>query len=148
MIPSSRYNTRMTHTHTVRLTTKGEGDIRDLTPEVARAAEASGIQNGIAAVFVVGSTAAVTTIEFEPGLVEDLGRTLEQLAPRDAHHAHEARWHDDNGHSHIRASIIGPTVCVPVANGSLALGTWQQVVLCEFDTRPRERTVIVQVVGD
>lgn len=137
----------MVYSERIDVSTQGEGNILDITEGVEGAVRASGVRDGIACAFVVGSTAAITTIEFEPGLVEDLGRVLEEIAPRDAPYAHEARWHDDNGHSHIRASLIGPSVSIPFSDGRLALGTWQQVVLCEFDTRPRERTVVVQVVG-
>ncbi|GIV07337.1 MAG: hypothetical protein KatS3mg017_0539 [Fimbriimonadales bacterium] len=104
--------------------------------------------NGIATVFVVGSTAALTTIEFEPGLVQDMHTALERIAPRNAPYAHEARWHDDNGHSHIRASLLGASLTVPIVGGRMTLGAWQQIVLIDFDTRPRTRTVHVQVMGE
>jgi secondary thiamine-phosphate synthase enzyme len=138
----------MTHTHQVQIRTQGESDVRDVTPSVLEAVRESRASEGIACVFVVGSTAGITTIEFESGLVEDLQRTMESLAPRDARYAHEAHWGDDNGHSHIRATLLGPSVTIPLVKGELACGTWQQIVLCEFDTRPREREVIIQIVGD
>jgi secondary thiamine-phosphate synthase enzyme len=138
----------MTEAASFQIATTGEGDVVDLTPSIEGALRQTSVRDGIVCAFVEGSTAAITTIEFEPGLVEDLSRVTEEIAPRDALYAHEARWHDDNGHSHIRASLIGPSVCVPLLGGKLALGTWQQVVLCEFDTRPRERKVIVQIVGE
>lgn len=132
----------------VRIATKGEGDVLDVTPSVLGALSRSGLRDGIACVFVVGSTAGITAIEFEPGLVEDLSRLMERLAPRDATYAHERRWRDDNGHSHLRASLLGPSMCVPFRAGELALGTWQQIVLCEFDTRPREREVVIHLMGE
>jgi secondary thiamine-phosphate synthase enzyme len=137
----------MVFTSAVEVRTRGEGDVLDLTPEVRAAISRSKLRDGIACVFVVGSTAAITTIEFEPGLVEDVAVALERVAPEDARYAHEARWGDDNGHSHVRAALIGPSVCIPIVDGALVLGTWQQVVLCELDTRGRERKVVVQVVG-
>ncbi|HTQ09714.1 MAG TPA: secondary thiamine-phosphate synthase enzyme YjbQ [Fimbriimonadaceae bacterium] len=132
----------------IRVSTSGEGDMRDMTDSVAGAVRQSGVRDGIVTAFVIGSTAAITTIEFEPGLREDMPAALERVAPRDAHYAHEATWHDDNGHSHIRASMIGPSLTVPVVDGRLTLGTWQQIVLLEFDTRPRDRQVVVQVIGE
>lgn len=131
----------------IRVHTKGNTDIVDITAEVTREVARSGIQFGIVCLSVVGSTAALTTLEFEPGLVEDLKRTFEQLAPEHARYAHEERWHDDNGHSHVRASLVGPSLSLPVVDGAPALGAWQQVALIDFDTRPRERTVAVAVVG-
>lgn len=107
----------------------------------------SGVVAGTATVFVVGSTAAVTTVEYEPGLVGDLKDALERLVPRDHAYAHN-RGGDDNGHAHVRASVVGPSVSIPVLSGALATGTWQQVVLLDFDTRPRSREVIIQVVGE
>lgn len=134
-------------TSLVRLKTRGDGDVRDLTRDVEEAVARSGVEHGVATVFVVGSTAAVTTVEHEPGLVEDLRAALERLVPRSAPYAHN-RGGDDNGHAHVRASIVGPSVSIPVTGRGLATGTWQQVVLLDFDTRPRSREVIVQVVGE
>jgi secondary thiamine-phosphate synthase enzyme len=108
----------------------------------------SGVVNGIATVFVVGSTAAITTIEYESGLKQDMATLLERLIPRDAPYAHEARWHDDNGHSHLRASLLGPSLTIPIVGGRMTLGAWQQIVLLDFDTRPRTRTVHVQIIGE
>ena len=130
------------------LRTRGQGDTKDLTGDVANAVAGSGAAAGIATVFVVGSTAGVTTIEYEPGAVSDLDRTFERVAPRDAEYAHHLRWGDDNGSSHVRAAMLGPSLTVPFAEGRLALGTWQQVVLVEFDTRPRTRRVVIQVIGE
>lgn len=128
--------------------TQGNDDMRDITGLVEQAILESGVVNGIATVFVVGSTAAITTIEYEPGLAQDMKAALERVAPRDAHYAHEARWHDDNGHSHIRASLLGPSLTVPIVNGHMTLGAWQQIVLIDFDTRPRSRTIHVQILGE
>ena len=138
----------MVATHTIDVSTKGQGDVRDLTDAVSRAVSAAGLSAGVAAVFVTGSTAGVTTIEFEPGAVSDLDRAYERIAPRRAEYAHHLRWGDDNGSSHVRAAMLGPSITIPVAGGRLALGTWQQVVLVEFDTGPRERRVVVQLMGE
>ncbi len=132
----------------IRVSTVGQDDLIDLTDDVAAVVASTGVMDGVVVAFVVGSTAAVTTIEFEPGLAHDLPAALELIAPRHGHYEHEARWHDDNGHSHVRASLIGPSLTIPLVKGKLTLGTWQQVVLFECDTRPRERTVIVQVLGE
>jgi secondary thiamine-phosphate synthase enzyme len=132
--------------HDVR--TSGQGDVRDITEHVAEAVARSGATQGVATVFVSGSTAGVTTIEFEPGCVADLGRVYERLAPREADYQHHLRWGDDNGSSHVRAAMLGPSLSVPFSDGALLVGTWQQVVLVEFDTRPRSRRVVVQVVGE
>jgi secondary thiamine-phosphate synthase enzyme len=102
----------------------------------------------VATVFVVGSTAGITTIEFEPGAVSDLNRMFEELAPRDAEYQHHLRWGDDNGSSHARAALLGPSIAVPFAEGELLLGQWQQIALFEFDTRPRRREIVVQIVGE
>ena len=128
--------------------TRGNGEILDVTGEVAEAVRGSGIANGIATVFVTGSTAAFTTLEFEPGLVHDLNAAFERLYPREMEYRHHERWGDDNGHSHVRASMLGPSLVVPVSGGELALGRWQQIVLVDFDTRPRAREFLVQVMGD
>jgi len=130
------------------LRTRGQGDTKDLTGDVADAVAGSGATAGIVTVFVVGSTAGVTTIEHEPGAVSDLDRAFERIAPRDAEYAHHLRWGDDNGSSHVRAAMLGPSLTVPFAEGRLLLGTWQQVVLVEFDTRPRTRQVVIQVMGE
>jgi secondary thiamine-phosphate synthase enzyme len=118
----------------------------DITRLVRDVVSATAVLEGVATVFVVGSTAAVTTIEYEPGLTHDLPAALERIAPRDGAYRHEQTWNDDNGHSHIRASLIGPSLTIPVVDGKLPLGTWQQIVLLEFDTRARERQVVVQVI--
>ncbi|MGD2045826.1 MAG: secondary thiamine-phosphate synthase enzyme YjbQ [Gemmatimonadota bacterium] len=128
--------------------TQGNDHIVDVTAQVQQAIEASGVSTGQAALLVHGSTAAVTTLEYEPGLVNhDVAAAMERLAPRDARYEHEETWHDDNGHSHVRASTVGPSLALPVTQGRVPLGTWQQIVLIDFDTRPRKRTLHLSVVG-
>ena len=136
--------------NTVRfsITTAGQGDMRDITQEVTTAVGSAEFGDGLATVAVVGSTAAVTTIEFEPGAVADFDRLLERLAPRDAQYAHHERWGDDNGSSHVRAALLGSSVTLPFSAGQLMLGTWQQVVVVECDTRSRDREIIVQLMGE
>ncbi|MDV4343975.1 YjbQ family protein [Methanoculleus sp. YWC-01] len=132
---------------TIQVDTHGEGEIVDLTPRVAQAVTESGVREGLATVFVAGSTAAVTTIEYEPGVLSDLSRALSVIAPADIPYAHDAAWGDGNGRSHVRAAIVGPSLSVPVISGALACGTWQQIVLLELDVRSsRKRTVYVTVV--
>ncbi|HSK09499.1 MAG TPA: secondary thiamine-phosphate synthase enzyme YjbQ [Vicinamibacterales bacterium] len=138
----------MVATQRLTVDTRGQGDVRDVTPLVSRALDAERLGSGTATIFVVGSTAGVTTIEFEPGAVADLDRAFERIAPRHGDYAHHLRWGDDNGSSHVRAALLGPSVTIPVIAGRLALGTWQQVVLVELDTGPRHREVIVQFVGE
>jgi secondary thiamine-phosphate synthase enzyme len=138
----------MVATHSHEISTKGQGDAHDITPAVAQAVSQSGARAGIATVFVVGSTAAITTIEFEPGAVHDLNAAFEELAPRAAEYRHHLRWGDDNGSSHVRAAMLGPSITIPFTNGELMLGTWQQIALFEFDTRPRRREIVVQIVGE
>jgi secondary thiamine-phosphate synthase enzyme len=128
--------------------TKGQGDVRDLTAFIARALHASSLKSGLATIAVIGSTAGITTIEFEPGAVADLNKVWEQLAPRGGPYEHHLRWGDDNGSSHVRAAMLGPSVSIPFEGGRLLVGTWQQVVLIEFDTRPRSREVAVQLIGE
>ncbi len=124
------------------------GEIVNLTEDAAGAVRSSGLSSGIATLFVPGATGALTTIEFEPGLVQDMGEALERLAPQDLVYAHDRMWHDGNGHSHIRASLIGPSLTVPFTEGELSLGTWQQIVFLEMDNRPRKRRIIVQILGE
>jgi len=128
--------------------TSGQGDVHDLTAIVARVLSASSIKSGLLTVAVVGSTAGITTIEFEPGAVADLNRVYEQLAPRDGEYEHHLRWGDDNGSSHVRAAMLGPSISIPFDRGRLCVGTWQQIVLVEFDTRPRSREIVVQLIGE
>ena len=138
----------MVSTHRSTVTTKGQGDAHDVTEAVAKAVVDSGFTAGIATVFVVGSTAGITTLEFESGVIADLGRALEVVAPRHGEYEHHLRWHDDNGSSHVRAALIGPSVTIPFTEGRLLLGPWQQIALIELDTRGRRREVIVQVIGE
>lgn len=126
---------------------KGQGHTRDVTDIVARVIAESGMHAGLATVSVVGSTAGVTTLEFEPGVVADLNAVWEALAPRRGEYQHHLRWGDDNGSSHVRAAMLGPSLSLPFDAGRLCVGTWQQVVLIEFDTRPRRREVVVQLIG-
>ena len=135
-------------THTQEISTTGQGDAHDLTETVAAVVAGSPLSDGIATVFVVGSTAGITTLEFEPGVVHDLDRALEQIAPRDSEYRHHLRWGDDNGSSHVRAALIGPSVAVPFAGRRLMLGEWQQIALVELDTRPRRRQIVIQLVGE
>jgi secondary thiamine-phosphate synthase enzyme len=123
-------------------------DVHDVTPEVRRAVSESGIKRGQVLVFVPGSTGAVTTIEYESGVIGDLVGAVERLAPREMDYAHDARWGDGNGYAHVRAAFLGPSVTVPVEGGETVLGTWQQVVVLDFDNRPRQRRVLVQVTGE
>ncbi len=127
------------------MSTRGQGDINDLTEAVAAAVRQAGARDGLATVFVVGSTAGITTMEFEPGAVADLAELFEELAPRDGDYRHHLTWGDDNGSSHARASLVGPSLSVPFEDGRLLLGTWQQIVLLEFDTRGRTREIVIQV---
>jgi len=125
-----------------------EMDIVDITSEVQSSVSKSGISNGMVCVFCPGSTGAITTIEYEPGLIHDLPAALERIAPKGANYEHEKMWHDGNGHSHVRASIIGPSIVVPVADGRLQLGTWQQIVFVECDVRSRNRILLTHVFGE
>ena len=138
----------MVSTHKHEIGTSGQGDAHDITDVVKRAVAESGIRDGLVTSFVIGSTAGITTIEFEPGAVHDVSAVFEQLAPRTGKYRHHLRWGDDNGSSHVRAALLGPSVTVPVKDGALLLGTWQQIALFEFDTQPRRRDVIVQIIGD
>ena len=133
---------------TIQLHSEGEGDIIDLTTQLSNIVKDSEIKNGTVTIFVSGSTAAVTTIEYEPGLVHDFPEMLSRIAPRDIEYEHDNTWHDGNGHSHVRSSLIGPSITIPIVQGKLTLGRWQQVVLLEMDTRPRTRTVILQIMGE
>lgn len=131
----------------LRFSTRGDGDTIDITAEMQRAVEESGVAEGQATAFVRGSTAAITTMEYEPGGVRDLGEMLERLIPAQGDYEHNRLNHDTNSHAHQRASLIGASEAVPVVRGQLALGTWQQLVLLDFDDRPRERTVVVQILS-
>lgn len=138
----------MTSQHSIQIRTSGHGDIHNLTSRVAEIVAESGITIGTVNVFNVGSTASVGTIEFEPGLERDLPEILDKLIPPSRDYGHEQAWHDGNGHSHLQATLLGPSLTVPVAEGKPVLGTWQQIFLLECDVRGRNRTVVVTVVGE
>ncbi|KON33453.1 MAG: secondary thiamine-phosphate synthase enzyme [miscellaneous Crenarchaeota group-6 archaeon AD8-1] len=135
-------------TKTLFYQTRGENDILDITEDVTRELNTTKMKNGIVTIFIPGSTGAITTIEYEPGLLLDLPNTLEKIAPRNLSYEHEKRWHDGNGHSHVRASLIGPSLTVPFADKALTLGTWQQIVFLELDARNRRRKIILQIMGE
>jgi secondary thiamine-phosphate synthase enzyme len=135
------------HTGQLRFTTQGDGDVIDLTEGARRVLDSSGVTEGVMSLFVPGSTAAVTTMEYEPGGVHDLRAALDRLIPAAGDYEHNRLNNDTNSHAHIRAAIVGPSETVPVRDGRPQLGTWQQLVLIDFDDRPRQRTVVVQVVG-
>jgi secondary thiamine-phosphate synthase enzyme len=134
-------------TKELHFNTRGEVDVRDITENVNSALRESDIEDGIVTIFVPGATGAVTTIEYEPGLLLDLPAALERLFPKGIEYEHEYRWHDGNGHSHVRASFLGPSLTVPFKDKSLMLGTWQQVVFVELDNKRRSRRVILQIMG-
>ena len=138
----------MVVTRELNIRTQGGFDVQDITAQVARAVKESKLTAGIVTVFCPGSTGGLTTIEFEDGVVHDLQQVLDEITPPDRDYRHHLRWHDDNGHSHIRAALMGPSLTVPFVEGALTLGTWQQIVFCDFDTSPRQRTLIVQMMGD
>jgi len=137
-----------TYSSTVQIETQGHNDVHDLTNRAEEALRRSGVQEGVLLVFTPGSTAGVTTIEFESGAVDDLKKAIERLVPEKQLYAHDARWGDGNGFSHVRAALLGPSLSVPVTHGRLLLGTWQQIVLIDFDNRPRNRDVVFTVTGD
>ncbi len=136
------------YTGELSLSTDGEVDVIDITAEVENIVSKSGIKNGVAVVFCVGSTCAVSTMEYEPGLKQDIPEALERLFPKGKYYHHEETWHDGNGHSHVRATFLKPDLTVPVVNGKMTLGTWQQIIFLELDVRKRQRRVIVQVLGE
>lgn len=131
----------------LELQTTADTDVMDLTPDLSDFIAQSGIADGLLVIFVPGSTAGVTTIEYESGAVADFKRAVERLAPRDEHYEHNLRWGDGNGYSHIRAALLGPSLTVPVRAGQLELGSWQQIVLCDFDNRPRRRRVLLRLLS-
>jgi secondary thiamine-phosphate synthase enzyme len=133
---------------TIELRTKGDAQVVDITGEVCAALEKSGLCDGIGCVFVPGATGGVTTIEYEPGCVQDLKRLFDELAPPNRDYEHERRWGDGNGHSHLRAALLGPSLTFPFSDKKPRLGTWQQIVFVDFDNRPRSRQLIVQLVGE
>lgn len=135
-------------TETIVLSTKGHTDIVDVTPRVGELLSRSGLKEGRLTVFVPGSTAGVTTIEYEPGLLKDLPEALERIAPTGAAYQHDATWGDGNGSAHVRAAMVGGSLTVPFTEGRMILGTWQQIVVMDFDNRPRERRIVVQLMGE
>ena len=138
----------MVKTYEITRRTTPNTDILDITDEVAARVAQSEVKNGQVLIFTPGSTAAITSIEFEAGVVEDLRRAIDRIAPRDMHYDHDARWGDGNGYSHVRSALVGGSFSVPVVEGRLVLGTWQQVVLLDFDNRGRQRRVVIQVSGE
>jgi len=134
-------------TKTIQVKTKGEDDIIDITDQTSKGIEGSKMKNGVVTIFVSGSTAALTTIEYEPGLLSDFPKMLERVAPKNIDYGHEKLWHDGNGHSHVKASLVGPSLTVPFCNGQMMLGRWQQIVLVELDTRSRDRSLVLQIIG-
>jgi secondary thiamine-phosphate synthase enzyme len=138
----------MVVTGELQLQTRGGYDVRDITGDVEKAVERSGLKAGTITIFCPGSTGALTTVEFESGIVGDLKQVLDEISPPDRDYRHHLRWGDDNGHSHIRAALFGPSLTVPFVRGELTLGTWQQIVFCEFDTRPRQRRLVLQIMGE
>lgn len=135
-------------TKTLEFVTKGRGEIINITSDVDAALKKSSVQNGIITIFVPGSTAALTTMEFEPGLVKDFNRLWDKFIPEDVEYSHNMKWHDNNGHSHLRSSMVGPSLTVPFANKILLLGNYQQIVLIDFDNRGREREIVCQILGE
>ncbi len=135
-------------TRSVSVSTHGNADIHDITGEIARAVAESGLKDGTVTIFCPSSTSGVTTIEYEPGAVADLRRLFDEIIPQGRAYEHEAAWHDGNGHSHVRAALLGPSLAVPFVDGRLTLSTWQQVIYVDFDVRPRRRELVVQVMGE
>jgi len=138
----------MIQTEYIELSTRGHTDIHDITPEVTRLLRESDITDGIVTLFVPGSTGGLTTIEYEPGLIKDIPEALEKIAPASAPYHHHDTWHDDNGSSHVRAALVGPSLTIPFTQKTPCLGTWQQLVFIDFDTRPRTRRLVVQIMGE
>ncbi len=132
----------------LQLHTRGGYDVQDITDQVARIVKESKLANGTVTIFCPGSTGGLTTIEFEDGVVADLRQVLDEITPPNRDYKHYQRWHDDNGHSHLRAALIGPSLTVPFVEGELTLGTWQQIVFCDFDTRARTRKIVLQIIGE
>ena len=134
--------------HNIFVKTTAKTDIIDLTPHVTQKITGSSFQNGTVTLFIPGSTAALTTIEYESGVINDLKKVIEKMAPADLYYEHNERWGDGNGYSHVRSALIGPSLHIPIIDGKLILGTWQQIVLLDFDNRPRERQIVIQISGE
>ena len=137
-----------TFTERIHRKTKGFTDIHDLTPEASKIVSRSQVRSGQVTFFVVGSTAGLTTVEYEPGLIQDLKNIFEKIAPQEDYYHHEETWHDGNGFSHVRASLLKPHLVVPIDRGEMTLGTWQQVILIDFDNGPRDREIVLQIIGE
>ena len=135
-------------TTSISLQTQGNADIHDITDQIASAISKSGLTAGTATVFCPSSTSALTTIEYESGAVSDLRRLFDEIVPLNREYAHNKRWHDGNGHSHVRAALLGPSLTIPFVDGQLTLGTWQQVIYVDFDNSPRQRKLVVQLIGE
>ena len=135
-------------TNSISLSTRGDMDIHDITDQTADILSKSGLENGTVTIFCASSTSALTTIEYESGAVSDLKRLFEEIIPQDKDYAHNARWHDGNGHSHIRAALLGPSLTIPFVDGQLTLGTWQQIIYVDFDNKPRRRELVLQLIGE
>jgi secondary thiamine-phosphate synthase enzyme len=135
-------------TRTIDVSTRGDCDIIDITADIARELDNADIDNGTVTIFITGSTAGVTTIEYEPGLIKDLKNAFDRLIPQNISYDHDMRWHDGNGHAHVRASILGASLVVPFNNKRMELGTWQQIIIVDFDNRPRKRDIMLQIMGD
>jgi secondary thiamine-phosphate synthase enzyme len=144
----SREENDMVKTGSIELSTRGNADVQDITAEIARLVIASELKNGTVTVFCPSATSALTTIEYESGCVSDLSRLFDEIIPQNREYAHNARWGDGNGHSHVRAALLGPSLTVPFVEGHLTLGTWQQVIYVDFDVRSRHRELVVQMVGE
>lgn len=144
-----RYNVFMAvKTSSISLSTQGNADILDITDQVARSVLQSGLTNGTVTIFCPSSTSALTTLEYERGAISDLRRLFDEIIPRDREYAHNERWHDGNGHSHVRAALLGPSLTVPFVDQQLTLGTWQQIIYIDFDNRARQRRLVVQLIGE
>lgn len=138
----------MTKSISIALSTRGNADMHDITEQISNAVAESGMKDGTATVFCPSSTSAVTTIEYEGGALSDLKRLFDEIVPAGRDYAHDARWHDGNGHSHVRAALLGPSLSIPFVDGRLTLGTWQQVIYVDFDNRPRRRELVIQLIGE
>lgn len=138
----------MIQTDTIELSSRGDSDVIDISPHVQEILNKSGIREGTITIFVPGSTGALTTIEYESGAVTDLKNLLEKIIPRNQNYSHNLRWGDGNGHSHLRAALLGPSLSIPVVDSTMTLGTWQQIIFIDCDNRPRQRRIIVQIMGE
>ena len=138
----------MVNTGSIQLSTSGDADVKDITAQIKQVVDECEIRNGTVTVFCPSATSALTTIEYESGCVSDLQRLFEEIIPQHNDYAHNAKWHDGNGHSHIRAALLGPSITIPIVESNLTLGTWQQVIYVDFDVRARKRELVVQIIGE